>query len=127
MQLWQTQWLEIQKIFPTKGLVALKAALLSKDPALIDCFFALPENNNNVDAGWSESPCARGCAIGYTIWNGFDLVTCQEVSEKRYNILDDWSAMQDFVYWFDQSSPDERLELVPLIDEELKLRDDVQA
>jgi len=126
-----TSW---QKVFreglapslPTAGLLALREALRTDDPTLIQGATTQPPPLQ-VTADW---PCEAACATSYPFWkDGASTVgeieeafakTCYEADQR----LGDYAVARFFLNWFDDTPREEmRRELLPEVEAELLRRE----
>lgn len=110
----------------TQALVALRAALESDDPRLIQGSTTEPPPLACVQ----DWPCEAGCAIGFAGWQGEGLETVGEVNEFFARVCFDIDARLGeaagcrwFLAWFDETPRDVmRRELLAEIDLALSAR-----
>lgn len=123
MESWRRVWREgIAPLLSTAALVALRNALATNDPRLVqgetvvpflpDCF---------LERNW---PVDSACALSFCGWQGDGLKTVGEVEEFFGHICSDIDyAIQEaagcrhFLHWFDDTPRDEmRKQLLPEVD-----------
>lgn len=116
MEAWREDWRE--KIAPkltAAGLTALRDALLTQDPALIQGRTVLP--TGKYDKG--HLPIEACCGVGYGVWKGEGLTTLQEVWKRWEEICIPAGkpAVRGFIGYWDRTPLDEiARDLVPEIE-----------
>ena len=129
MEDWRLVWRDgIAPVLPTKGLEALRDALISDDPRLTQGSTTTPPPLMYV-ADW---PVQAACAIGFCGWMAENMKTVKEVdkffsqtcllSDQRTGELADcrW-----FLNWFDDTPRDEmRRELLREVESAIATRTD---
>jgi hypothetical protein len=112
MESWRKVWREgAAPQLSTKGLLALRDALLTDDPRLIQGVSTMPPP---PECGVQDLPCEAACLIGYAGWQGDGLNTVGEVEEffdtiyfKIENCIDEPAACGCLIKWFDKTPRDE--------------------
>lgn len=107
MEPWRKVWREgIAPLLSDEGLEALRIALLTKDPRLIQGATTRPPP---LFCG-QDWPVEAACALSYTGWKGNDLNTVGEVEEyfarMCYEIdqnIGEPGGCRHFLNWFDET------------------------
>lgn len=124
---WQHVWRNgFMPCISTAGLVALRTALLTDDPRLIQGSTTTPPPSVAVK-GW---PTEAACATGYTGWQGCDLETVAEVEEYAARIwfeadqrLGEPGGCRHFLNWWDDTPREiARPALLEEVERELAIR-----
>lgn len=128
MESWRKVWRDgFAPCISTDGLVALRDALASGDPRLVQGSTTLPPPLMCVQ----DWPCEKSDAIGFCGWQGDGLDTVGEVEEyfaracfEADHRLDEPAACRWFLNWFDNTPRDEmRRELLAEVELALQSRD----
>ncbi len=124
MESWRLVWHEgFVPGLSTAGLEALREALLTDDPRLIQGSTTMPPPLMCV----SDWPVEAACALGYCAWHGNGLETVGEVEEFFARVcfeadqrLGEPAACRWFLNWFDDAPRDEmRRELLAEVEKAL--------
>ena len=129
MESWRKVWrVGFAPNLPLGGLVALRTALRTDDPKLLQGATTSPPPMPSVQ----DWPCDAADAIGYCGWkdDGLGLKTVGEVEEffashcfEADQKLLEPAACRYFVMWFDDTPRDQmRLALLPEVEAEITLR-----
>lgn len=127
MESWRKVWRDgVEPCLPTAGLEALRKALISDDPRLIQGATTMPPPLMCV----ADFNVEAACALGFCGWKGEDLPLVAEVEEffakKCYEIdqlMNEPAACRWFINWFDETPRDEmRRELLAEVNRSLALR-----
>lgn len=105
MESWRLVWREgFGKVLPTKGLIALREALITDDPKLTQGSTTTPPPLMCVQ----DWPVEAACALGYCGWKGEEVDKVGEVEEffAKYcyladQLLGEPAACRWFLSWFD--------------------------
>jgi hypothetical protein len=117
MEAWRDCWRKgVAPLLSTRGLEALRQALVEDDPSLLQGETTRPLA---LTPDYSETP-KGACAMGYSAWKGDGLATVREVELffqhacREVDQLMGWpGASQQFIDWFDLAARDEmRCELL---------------
>ncbi len=111
METWRKVWRQgLAPLLSTPGLEALRRALLSDDPRLLQGATLSPPPLRCVQ-DWAVE---GACALGYCGWQGDDLETVAEVEEffartcfEADERLGEPAAVRWFLNWFDETPRDE--------------------
>ena len=114
-------------VLSTKGLEALRDALKSDDPRLVQGTSTVPAPLICVE----DWPCEGACAVGFCGWQGDDKQTVGACSEsfavacfEADQLLGEPAACRWFLNWFDDCPRDEMLrELLPEVEAALTARE----
>jgi hypothetical protein len=127
MESWRKVWRDgVEPLITTEGLEALKRALVSDDPRLLQGATTTPPPLMCVQ----DWPVEAACAVGYCGWQGDGLETVAEVEEFFARMcfeidarLGEPAACRWFLNWFDETPRDEmRRELLPELQRALRRR-----
>lgn len=130
MESWRTVWkLGFAPILPTKGLEALREALINDDPRLVQGVTTTPPAIGDA----LGLPVEEACVLGFCGWHAEDDSPPATVSEAeecfaRYcfeadQLLGEVAACRWFLNWFDDAPRDEmRRELLAEVELELASR-----
>jgi hypothetical protein len=111
MESWRKVWRDgVEPLVSTEGLVALKQALTSDDPRLLQGATTTPPPLMCVQ----DWPVEAACALGFCGWQGDGLETVAEVEEFFARMcfeidqrLGEPAACRWFLNWFDETPRDE--------------------
>ena len=111
MESWRTVWREgFAPVLTLKGLEALRGALTSDDPRLVQGSTTTPPPLMCVQ----DWPVEAACALGFCGWQGDGLETVAEVEEFFARMcfevdqrLGEPAACRWFLNWFDETPRDE--------------------
>ncbi len=127
MESWRTVWRDgFSKVLPTRGLEALRTALETDDPRLIQSATTTPPPLMCVQ----EWPVEAACSLGFCGWKGEGLATVGEVEEffakacfEVDQIFHEPAACRWYLNWFDDMPRDEmRRELLVEVERSLAER-----
>ncbi len=115
-------------VLSTAGLIAVRDALRTDDPRLMQGATTTPPPLMCVQ----DWPCEAACALGFCGWQGDDLLTVGDVEEffaracfEADQRLGEPAACRWFLNWFDDTPRDQmRRELLEEIELALRGRDD---
>jgi hypothetical protein len=126
MEKWRRTWRQgVGPALLLPGLEALRAALLTDDPRLIQGHTVEPPCTPTVQ----DWPVEKACAIGFCGWQGLGLETVGEVDHyfaMMASIIDkrmgSASACRHFFEWFDETPREVmRCELLPEVNRSIAL------
>ncbi len=131
MDSWRTVWRALAAELSVPGLEALRKALETDSPLLIQRATTLPPPLA-VAQSW---PCEAACLIGFCGWKGDGLETVAEVerffADRCYKTdcaIGEPAACRWLLNWFDDTPRDEMLRLLlPEVERELARRTEVPA
>lgn len=130
MESWRTVWRDgFAPLLPTAGLIALRTALETDDPRLLQGATTVPAPLQCMQTHY----CEGACAVSFAGWQGEDgpeLPTVGEVEEffaracyECDQRMGEPAACRWFLNWFDDTPRDElRRELLPEVERVLKQR-----
>jgi hypothetical protein len=127
MESWRKVWREgLAPQLSTAGLEALRTALLSDDPQLLQGATTSPPPLQCVQ----DWPVEAACVLGYCGWQGDGLETVADVEEyfaqccfEADQVLGEPAACRWFLNWFDEAPRDEaRRLLLPEVERALAQR-----
>lgn len=130
MESWRKVWRTgIEPQLPTRGLEALRDALVSDDPQLIQGATTSPPPLQCVQ----DWPVEAACALSYCGWKGEDLETVADAEEffakacfQADQIIGETAAIRHFLNWFDETPRSEmRRELLAEVQASLRQREAV--
>ena len=123
MELWREVWREnIVPQLNTKGLEALRLALLTDDPRLIQRYVV--KGVSGVINKTVFNDIVGACAVGYAEWHGKDLTNCYDVVQAYLSVLCK-PPIVGFTPWFDMTPRQEmRKALLPEVNLALAQRED---
>jgi hypothetical protein len=126
LEAWRRVWRQgIALSLSTPGLLALRQALVTNDPRLVQGYTAFPVANAEGSA-----PPAAACPLGFAGWQGDGLETIDAIEEafartclEADQRLNEPAAARWFIGWVDETPLEiVRAELLPEIDRELTRR-----
>jgi hypothetical protein len=124
---WRRVWrLGIAPKLYTGGLLALRRALVTSDPELVQGVITEPAPFGHL----GDFPVTAACAVAYAGWKGEKLETVAEVEEFFARVcsyadqtLGEPAAIRYFIDWFDETPADRmRLALLAEVTAELRRR-----
>ena len=127
MESWRAVWRDgFAPVLSTAALEALRAALVTDDPRLVQGSTTVPPPLLIVEA-W---PCEAACALGFCGWQGEGLETVGAVENHFARLcyeadrrLGEPAACRWFLNWFDDTPREEmRRELLPEVERTLAER-----
>jgi hypothetical protein len=126
MESWRRVWRAAAPLLPTRGLEALRTALLRDDPALIQGATTSPPPCYALE----KFPVEAACLLGYCGWKGDDLKTVGETEEffartcfATDERLEEPAGVRWLLNWWDESPREEVLpKLLAEVNRELARR-----
>ena len=116
MESWRKVWRDgVEPLLSTEGLEALRQALRSDDPRLVQGATTTPPPLQCVQ----DWPVEAACGLGYCGWQGDGLETVAEVEEffaracfEADQRLGEPAACRNFLNWYDETPRDEMRRLL---------------
>jgi hypothetical protein len=130
MEPWRKVWREgLSPLLSPRALLALKTALETDDPALIQRQTTQP---SEIEAS-AETLCEGACLIGFTGWKGEGLLHVDDVAEYFSRmccavgvLLGDPGGVHYLIHWWDITPRDEaRLALLAEVERSLQIKEPV--
>jgi hypothetical protein len=120
VETWKGVWRKTAPLLSRQALVALRDALLSDDPRLLQGATTTPPPLQCVQ----DWPVEAACALGYCGWIGEGLETVRQVEEyfaRKCNEIDieigEPAACRWLLNWFDETPrPEMRAQLLPEVE-----------
>lgn len=132
MESWRIVWRDgLSKVLSTAGLIALREAIRTDDPRLVQKSTTIPPPLMCVE----DWPCEAACSLGLCGWLGDGLETVGEVEEyfakacfETDRLLKEPAACRWYLDWFDDAPRDVmRRELLAEVELELLRRESLVA